>query len=194
MSILWRNPWIRFAVPGLILLVAAASWGFISTSGFTSQSLFLALASLPFVYTAVKYFRIGANTGGLYSFFSEKGFGVGCDADRLCIPYSEIQLPERVAPSTVNENYIVLPVKADAVGIIVESKDGTDRPWDGKPYQRGIVSVVIKDGVLQARAYPNEMIVQLFCAIYPLSMFLKGKPAEEQLASERGVLRPRKRF
>jgi hypothetical protein len=171
--IYWNNPWYRFALPGGVLVLAAIVTAIIWRSAIVSGAM--GALSLPFVMTAAKYFIIGMRTGGLYSFFSEKGFGVGCDADRISFPYSAIRLPDTVAPSTVNENYIVLPVRAERTDVTIERKDGVDTEWDGEPYRRGIASVHIKDNVVCVRAYPNEMIVQLFCAIYPLSLFLASK-------------------
>ena len=175
----WNNPWRRFAILGAAILVAAC------VAAFTMRNQYVfafAAISLPFLYTALKYFRIGAQTGGLYSFFSENGFGIGCDADRLLIPYSAILLSDRVSPSTVNDNYIVLPAKPETTGVVIERPNGEDSQWDGTPYKRGIASVFITDGDLRVGAYPNEMIVHLFCAIYPLSIFLTsrdGKPSAD---------------
>lgn len=172
----WNNPWRRFALIGIFVVVVALG---LFTRSLGAAAVLLVL-SVPFVYTAVKYFRIGVQTGGLYSFFSENGFGVGCDADRLSIPYSSIVLLPNVNPSTVNENYVVLPVIGGCSGIRVEQKTGSDMPWDGTPYTRGIVSVYLQDGEVRVRAYPNEMIVHLFSAVYPLSIYLSGRGKEKR--------------
>jgi hypothetical protein len=169
----WNNPWRRFAAIGLVLVVAAVVVG-IAMRAYILTAV-LAAASLPFLYTAVKYFRVGLRTGGLYSFFSERGFGIGCDADRLSIPYSSIVLPESVNPGTVNENYIVLPIAGGTEGVVIERKVRDDLPWDGATYARGIASVFLKDNQVRVRAYPNEMIVHLFSAIYPLSIYLSRR-------------------
>ena len=173
----WNNPWFRFAVIGAVLLMAAVvTWLIWRNLGISGAS---GLLSSPCVYIAIKYYAIGARTGGLYSFFSDTGFGIGCDADRLSFPYASLELPGRVSPSTVNDNYIILPLKVGTEDVVLESKNGADSPWDGKPYERGIASIFIKDGAVHAKAYPNEMIVHLFCAIYPLAMYLEAqaKPA-----------------
>jgi hypothetical protein len=171
----WRNPWRRLAMIGLGLLIVAIVVGVLMRSFLIAGAL--AAFSLPGFYYAVKFLRVGAQTGGLYSFFSERGFGIGCDADRLSIPYSSIVLPSIVSPSTVNQNYIILPVVGTSDGVRLERKSGIDSSWDGKPYTRGIASIVLQDGHIRARAYPNEMIVHLFCAIYPLSVFLNQREA-----------------
>lgn len=187
-AIFWNNPWRRFAVPGSLLTVATVATVLWGCNYLVSGAL--GVLSLPFVYTAIKYYRIGVRTGGLYSFFSEEGFGIGCDADRLSIPYSSIHMPEKVSPATVNDNYIVLPVRPSTVGVMIERKNGLDSEWDGKPYERGIASVLIRDGVLQVRAYPNEMIVHFFCAIYPLCIFLNSKTAQPSAAPNGGPMEP----
>lgn len=176
----WKNPWRRFATLALVPLICAGAAA-ITFKGHYALFVFAAL-SLPFVISAIIFFIIGARTGGLYSFFSEKGFGVGCDADRILIPYSLIQLPRKVNPSTANYRQIILPVRADIAGVLVERKDGTVSRWDGKPYKRGIVSVFIKDGAIHVKAFPNEMIVHLFYAIQPLSVFLASRPAATAIA------------
>lgn len=178
----WNNPWFRFAVIGLVLLIAAAVTWLIWRDNLIS-GLFVLLA-LPCAYIATKYYAIQARTGGLYSFFSDTGFGIGCDADRLSFPYSSLQLPGMVSPSTVNENYIVLPVKPEIQGVKIERKSGADSTWDGTPYKRGIASIFIKDGAVHVRANPNEMIVHLFCAIYPLAMYLDAKAKASNTAAE----------
>ena len=78
---------------------------------------------------------------------------------------------------TIYKNYIVLPVKAEITGVMIESKDGKASPWDGKPYRRGIVSAYIKDGIFQVEASPNGMIVHLFSVIHPLAVYLKSQNA-----------------
>src|SRR5215469_15427830 len=84
----WNNPWRRFAALALVPLVSAGAAAFTFKSHY---ALFVfAFLSVPFVVSAIIFFIIGARTGELYSFFSEKGFGVGCQADRILIPYSLI--------------------------------------------------------------------------------------------------------
>ena len=178
----WKNPWRRLAALALVPLICAAAAAITFKSHY-GLFVFTAL-SIPFVVSAIIFFIIGARTGGLYSFFSEKGFGVGCDADRILIPYSLIQLPKKVDPATAKYNQIVLPVRAEITGVLVERNDGTVSPWDGKPYKRGIVSVFIKDGAIHVKAFPNEMIVHLFYAIQPLSVFLTSS-ATERVISEK---------
>ena len=181
----WKNPWRRFAALALVPLICAGGAA-ITFKGHYALFVFTAL-SIPFVVSAIIFFMIGARTGGLYSFFSEKGFGVGCDADRILIPYSLIQLPKKVNPATANYNQIVLPVRAEITGVLVERKDGTVSSWDGMPYKRGIVTVFVKDGAIHVKAFPNEMIVHLFYAIQPLSVFLTSH-ATEHVASEQSRL------
>jgi hypothetical protein len=178
----WNNPWRRFAALALVPLVCAGAAAFTFKSRYAL--IVFALLSVPFVVSAIIFFIIGRRTGGLYSFFSGNGFGVGCEADKICIPYSSIQLPKKVDPATLNKNHIILPARAETTGIVIERKDGTTSPWDGKPYKRGIVSVFIKDGALHVRAFPNEMILHLFYAIHPLSVFLTSRTTE-QVASEK---------
>jgi len=175
----WRNPWPRFAILAVVILIAAVTILAISHNVFAGAMI--CAFSVPCIFTAAKYRCIGVRTGGLYSFFSDKGFGLGCDEDRICIPYSALRLPDKVSPSTVNDNYIVLPVCTESAQVLIERKDGADAPWDGSPYNRGIISVFTKDGQLVAKAYPNEMIVHLFCAVYPLSLYLKSKNANQQI-------------
>lgn len=176
----WKNPWRRFGALALVPLICAGAAA-ITIKGHYALFVFAGL-SVPFVVSAILFFIIGARTGGLYSFFSEKGFGVGCDADRILIPYSLIQLPRKVNPSAANYRQIVLPVRAGITGVLVERKDGTVSCWDGKPYKRGIVSVFIKDGAIHVKAFPNEMIVHLFYAIQPLSVFLASRPTATTIA------------
>jgi hypothetical protein len=90
-----------------------------------------------------------------------------------------------VNPGTVNENYIVLPVVGSNNGIVIERKTGDDVPWDGTPYARGIASVFLKDDQLRVRAYPNEMIVHLFSAIYPLRVYLSRRDSTSDTPSPR---------
>lgn len=183
-AIFWNNPWFRFAIPGAVLVMSSLAAAIVWRNGFVSVAF--GILSLPFVYTSAKYYLIRVRTGGLYSFFSEKGFGIGCDADRLSFPYSSIRLPEKVSPATVNDNYIVLPIKAEITGVTIERKNGTDSSWDGTPYKRGIATVFIKDGAVLVKAYPNEMIVHLFCAIYPLSMYLTSQAIQPIAAPNAG--------
>lgn len=173
----WKNPWRRFAALALVPLICAGAAAVTFKSHYAL--IVFALLSVPFVVSAMIFFIIGRRTGGLYSFFSEKGFGVGCDADRIFIPYSLIQLPQRVNRATLNKNHIVLPVRPETTGVVIEQKDGKASPWDGKPYKRGIVSVFIKDGAIHVKAFPNEMILHLFYAIHPLSVFLTSRTAEQ---------------
>lgn len=129
----WNNPWYRFAAIGAALVIATVVTELLWGNHYVSAVL--GILALPCVFTAARYFWIGVQTGGLYSFFSESGFGIGCDADRLSIPYSAMQLPERISPATANENYILLPVRAETGGIIIERKNGPDIPWDGTTLQ-----------------------------------------------------------
>ena len=169
----WNNPWRTLAKLSLVPLLCSAAATFTLQSHY--PAFLFALLSLIFVIPALIFFTIAWRTGGLYSFFSENGFGVGCDADRIIIPYSALQLPQKVDRATVNKNYIVLPVKPEATGVMIESKNGNASPWDGKPYRRGIVSAFIKDGSFQVKASPNSMIVHLFSVIFPLSVYLKSQ-------------------
>ena len=172
----WKNPWRRFAALALVPLVCAGAAAITFKSHY--GLVVFALLSIPFVLSAIMFFMIGRRTGGLYSFFSEKGFGVGCDADRIFIPYSLIQLPQKVSPTTANYKQIVLPLRAEITGVLLERKDGTVSSWDGKPYKRGIVSVFVQDGAIHVKAFPTEMIVHLFYAIQPLSVFLTSRANE----------------
>lgn len=177
----WKNPWRRFAMLALVPLITTALAAVSLKSHY--PALLFALISVPFVFAALRYFIVGRRTGGLYSFFSETGFGVGCDADRITIPYSAIQLPSKVNPATVNDNYIVLPVKAETTGVVIEHKNGKAIPWDGTPYRRGIISALIKDGEFQVKAFPNEMIVHLFWTIHSLSIYLMSQNGATHLAA-----------
>lgn len=171
----WNNPWRTLAKLSLVPLISSATAALTLKSHY--PALLFAILSLIFVIPALIFFAVARRTGSLYSFFSETGFGIGCDADRITIPYSALQLPQKVDRATVNKNYIVLPVKAETVGVVVESKNGKASPWDGKPYRRGIVSAFIKDGSFQVKASPNAMIVHLFSVIFPLSVYLKSQNA-----------------
>jgi hypothetical protein len=44
--------------------------------------------------------------------------------------------------------------------------------------------VYVKDDILCARAYPNEMIVHFFCAVYPLSLYLASKNSQQTAAAD----------
>lgn len=171
----WNNPWRRFALLASVPLITAAA-GLTLKSRY--PSIILAIFSVPPIIAALVFFIIGVRTGGLYSFVSEEGFGVGCDADRITIPYSLIEVPQNANPEKMNRNCIVLPVKAETTGVLIERKDRTASPWDGKPYKRGSVSVFMKEGSLCIKAIPNEILVQLCCAIYPLNKFLISKKTE----------------
>jgi hypothetical protein len=171
----WNNPWRTLAKLSLVPLISSIAATFTLRSHF--PAFLFALIFLLFVIPALVFFIVARRNGGLYSFFSETGFGVGCDTDRITIPYSALQLPQKVNRATVNRNYILLPVKAETTGVIIESKDGKASPWDGTPYRRGIVSAFIKDGSFQVKASPNAMIVHLFSVIYPLSVYLHSQYA-----------------
>lgn len=171
----WNNPWRTLGKLSLVPLLCSATAALTLKNHY--PAILFALLSLIFVIPALIFFTIARRTGSLYSFFSENGFGVGCDADRIIIPYSALQLPEKMDRATANKNCIVLPVKAETTGVIIESKDGKASPWDGKPYRRGIVSAFIKDGSFQVKASPNAMIVHLFSVIHPLSVYLKSQDA-----------------
>jgi hypothetical protein len=176
----WNNPWRRLALLALVPLITAAVAAIMLKSRY--PSLVFTLISLPLLIPALIFFVVGRRTGGLYSFFTESAFGIGCEADRISIPYSAIQLPQKVNPATVNNNYLVLPVKAETTGVLIERKNGKSSPWDGKPYRRGIASAFIKDGAFYVKAFPKEMVVRLFCAIHPLSMHLKAQASEPDAA------------
>ena len=170
----WNNPWARLALVAMIpAVLAVATWAVWKS---LVVAALLALLSIPPVYMAVKFYLIGLRTGGLYSFFASEGFGIGCDADRILIPYNEVRLPEVANPSTVNENYILLPVVKNPQGIKIESKDGSTIPWDKTPYKRGIIAVEEKSGEIVVSSYPNEMIVHLWLAVYPLALYLHKSP------------------
>ena len=169
----WNNPWFRMATIGVFVTVFAVVLFIFWKNLFIS--ILLGIIAIPYLFSGIKFLLIGKQTGGLYSFFTEYGFGIGCDADRLMIPYSQIEVPEYVDPSTVNQNYIVLPVITDPQGILIETKDGNEQPWDGNEYRRGIASIEFNKEGLIARAYPNEMVVQLFGAIHSLSIYFKDK-------------------
>ena len=177
----WKNPWRRFAILALVPLVTAAVAFATLRSHF--PALVFAMLSVPLLIPALLFFIVGVRTRGLYSFFSETGFGIGCDADRITIPYSAIQLPQRLNPGTVNHNYIVLPVKAETAGVLIESKNGKGLPWDGSPYRRGIVSAFIKGGEFRVKAFPNEMIAHLYLTIHPLALHLQSRAASPEVAS-----------
>lgn len=181
----WKNPWRRFAALALVPLICAGAAA-ITFKTHYALLVFLGL-SVPFVISAIVFFIIGRRTGALYSFFSENGFGVGCDADKICIPYASIQIPKKVDPATLKNNHIVLPVRAETTGIVIERKDGTASPWDGKPYKRGIVSVFIKDGAIHVKAFPNEIILHLFYAIHPLSVFLTSRSTVQSAPRQASV-------
>jgi hypothetical protein len=170
----WKNPWPRCLALGSGMIFSALFLHFTFASAASSVlSVLLVLGSVPLIFSAVKLYSQGFSTGGLYSFFTEHGFGVGCSKDRLLIPYSELCLPPSISPSTVNENYIVLPLARHPKDLKVETSSGTVLEWDGKPYVRGILSVFSDGGDIVVKAFPNEMIAQLFCAIHPLCVFLK---------------------
>ena len=170
----WNNPWRTLAKLSLVPLLCSAIAAL--TLKHHYAALLFALLSLIFVIPALIFFTVACRTGGLYSFFSENGFGVGCNADRITIPYSALELPQKVERAT-HKNFIVLPVRAETTGVMIESKSGKAAPWDGKPYRRGIVSAFIKDGSFQVKASPNGMIVHLFSVIHPLSVYLKSQNA-----------------
>jgi hypothetical protein len=166
----WNNPWRTLAKLSLVPLLSSAAAALTLKSHF--PAILFALISLLFLVPALGFFIVARRTGSLYSFFSETGFGIGCDADRITIPYSALQLPQKVDRRTANKNCIALPVKAETSGVFIESKNGKAMPWDGKPYRRGIVSAYIEDGSFQVQASPNAMIVHLSSVIHPLSVYL----------------------
>lgn len=184
----WNNPWRTLAKLSLVPLISSAVAAFVLKNH--HAAVLFGLISLVFVIPALVFFIIARRHGGLYSFFSETGFGVGCDADRIIIPYSALQLPQKVDRATINKNYIVLPVKAETTGVMIESKDGKASPWDSKPYRRGIVSAYIKDGSFQVKASPNGMIVHLFSIIHPLSVYLRSQNATPEAAANGTMPRP----
>ena len=187
----WNNPWRKLAKLGAVPLMTSLVAALFLKHHYPAY-LFASI-SIPFLVLALFYSMIGNRTGGLYSFFSEKGFGVGCGTDRISIPYSSIQWPQTINPSTVNDNYIVLPVKAETTGVMIEHEGETALPWDGKPYRRGVVTALIEDGEFRVKAFPNGMIVHLFCAINPLSVYLKSQngapkiPANDAAAGTNSV-------
>jgi len=63
----WRNPWRRLAMIGLGLLIVAIVVGVLMRSFLIAGAL--AAFSLPGFYYAVKFLRVGAQTGGLIPFF-----------------------------------------------------------------------------------------------------------------------------
>jgi hypothetical protein len=173
----WKNPCLRLASVSVVLFLASLLVWFILPLAIAVAVMGVLIASALFpLFYAIKFYLIGQKTGGLYSFFSEEGFGVGCSQDRVFIPYSALRFPEEISPSTVNENYIVLPVTPLCLGAVIEKKSGPAANWDGTPYTRGIITVLKEGDKLIARAYPNEMIVHLFCAIYPLCFHLLSPP------------------
>jgi hypothetical protein len=184
----WNNPWRTLAKLSLVPLLSSAAAALTLRSHF--PAILFAVISLFFVIPALVFFIVARRTGGLYSFFSETGFGVGCDADRITIPYSALQLPQKVDRPAVNKNCIVLPVKAETTGVVIESKGGNASPWDGKPYRRGIVSAYIKDGSFQVQASPNAMIVHLSSVIHPLSVYLISQFAAPAVAANGATAKP----
>lgn len=183
----WNNPWRRLAALGAVPLMSSLVAAICFKTHYPAY-LFAAI-SVPFLILAVIFSVIGNRTGGLYSFFSESGFGIGCGADRIVIPFSSIQLPQNIDPSTVNKDFLVLPVKAEATGVVIEPKNGKAMPWDGTPYRRGIISAYIKDGEFCVQASPNGMILHLFFGVYPLAVYLNSQNAAPEVAANGATAR-----
>ena len=108
----------------------------------------------------------------------QDGFGIGGALERIAIPYSAVVMPEVISPSTVNLNYIDLPVPSehfDAISIL--KANGENSVWDQRPFKQAIAEIRVADGRLIAKAYPNEFIVHLFSTLHPLLMYLnRGDP------------------
>src|SRR5215469_15062335 len=73
----WDNPWRTLAKLSSVPLLSSAVAALTLKNHY--PALLFALISLIFVVPAVLFFTIAWRTGSLYSFFSETGFGVGCD-------------------------------------------------------------------------------------------------------------------
>src|SRR5215475_7878152 len=71
----WKNPWRTLAKLSLVPLLSSAAAAFTLKSHF--PAILFALISLFFVVPALIFFAVAWRSGGLYSFFSETGFGVG---------------------------------------------------------------------------------------------------------------------
>ena len=172
----WCNPWFRLLVVGLGILSAAVVCQLLFGRWYIS--LPIALYSLLSLYNSIKFLVLDRRIGGLYFFYSTDGFGIGGALERIAIPYSAVVMPEVISPSTVNSNYIDLPVPSehfDAISIL--KANGENSVWDQRPFKQAIAEIRVADGRLIAKAYPNEFIVHLFSTLHPLLMYLnRGDP------------------
>jgi hypothetical protein len=169
----WNNPWLRVTALGSITLAGSIALLIFGPGKAWWLALPVALCALFLLFKGLKFYILDRRAGGLHFFFSKEHFGMGGAHQRIAIPYSVIVMPEAIAPSTVNSNYIDLPVPAaDCSKIMILSRDGGSKPWDGQPFEVAIASIEIADGKLVAKAYPNEFIVHIFSSLYPLIMYL----------------------
>ena len=170
----WLNPWFRFIVLGLFLLALAAACQIFVGWWIASASVaFLSFLSL---CVGIRFLVIDRRIGGLYFFYSTESFGIGGTFEWIEIPFAAVVAPQKISPSTVNSNYIVLPVPVENFSAISICRvDGAKHLWNLRPFKQAIAEVRVSDGNLIVKAFPNEFIVRFFSTLHPLVLHLNDK-------------------
>lgn len=168
-AIPWNNPWYRFAGIALIGLLIAATGYF----WFELKPVWIAGLGITALgtFTATRFFVKGYRVGGIAAFVSKDGCSIGCDFDRLFIPWSTVKTDIEKLP--INDHFMLIPTKDDAADdIVIQHQDRSFVKWDRKPYTRAIIRAEYHSGEgVRIYAYPNEIIVFFLSFLYPVMAY-----------------------
>lgn len=106
-TIPWNNPWYRFAgVAAVGLIIAAVGHFWLEMKPVWLVGIGIsALGAL----TAARFFIKGHRVGGIAAFVSKNGCSIGCDYDRLFIPWSAVETNVQQLP--INDQFMLVPIK-----------------------------------------------------------------------------------
>lgn len=184
-TIPWNNPWYRFAgiaIVGLAIAIAGYFW----IDFWLVWIIGLGLAGIG-TFTAARYFLKGYRVGGIAAFVSKDGCSIGCDYDRLFIPWSAVDTLVKQLP--INDQYMLVPIKDGAADeIVVQYQDRSCVAWDRQPYKRAIIRAEYHaaEGV-RIYAYPNEIMVFFLSFLYPIIAYRGHADSAETLSVEPGI-------
>ncbi len=168
-TIPWNNPWYRFAVIAFVGLVIAAAGYF----WFELKPVWLVGAGIAALgaLTAMRFFVKGYRVGGVAAFVSKDGCSIGCDYDRLFIPWSAVDSDIKHLP--INDHFMLIPTRDEAADdIVIQYQDRSFLKWDRKPYKRAIIRAEYHTGEgVRIYAYPNEIMVFFLSFLYPVMAF-----------------------
>ncbi|MEZ6058052.1 MAG: hypothetical protein R3C01_15235 [Planctomycetaceae bacterium] len=181
-TIPWNNPWYRFAGVALVgFIIAAAGYFWLEMKPVWVVGLGIATLG---TFTATRFFIKGYRVGGIAAFVSKDGCSIGCDYDRLFIPWSAVETDIEQLP--INDEFMLVPAKNDAADeIVIQYQDRSFRQWDRQPYKRAIIRAEYHaDEGVRIYAYPNEIMVFFLSFLYPVLAYRAHAISAGTLATE----------